>query len=140
MINTIVIEGRLGKEANLDVRQYEASDGTKHESKEARFNICHSKRYKGKDGEVNERKYWLHCLAKGATAELIKREVKKGDTLILQGQLWGYEKENEEGKTEVVHYLQVSSFAFGSKALGNLPPEPNNNPEIPADDGDDIPF
>lgn len=136
-LNSVTLLGNLGRDP--EVRSM--SDGTKV----ANLNLATTERWKDKQtGEKKEKTEWHRVTVWGPPAEIAERFCKKGNSILVQGQLetrkWTDQEGNERYTTEVVvrgfgGKLVLNGGSDGGGSSGG------GNPERGHDDMDDeIPF
>lgn len=139
-LNKVMLIGNLGKDPEV---RYTAS-GTAV----AGFSIATSEKFKGKDGEWQERTEWHNITLWGRLAEIAGEYLAKGKTVYIEGRLQTRKWQDRDGKdrytTEIVgEKMQMLSGKGeggggrqGGRPAGDAPSyeEPVFNPD------DDIPF
>lgn len=124
-MNSINIVGRLTRDPEMSV----VGDGVER----VRFTVA-SDRYIGKDKD-NETDFF-NCSLVGKRAAAIKEYFKKGDQIIIQGEMRSYKGNKEDTKDTTYWNVNVDKFAFGAQVKGDKKEAKNPagfNPE-------DIPF
>ena len=137
------ITGRIGKDA--EVRTLTSGDMA------ISFNVCHSEKYKDKDGVAKEIAHWVACTkwVKAGQSTKIADFLKKGQSVLVEGvpsaRAWV-----KDGSTDAASSLEcrVSNIELiGSAPQAAAPaapggtPQPNTQPQNwdkPVDD--DLPF
>jgi single-strand DNA-binding protein len=86
------------------------------ENKVAKFSLATNKTYT-KDGEKVTETAWHNILFWGKTAELCEKYVKKGSSLIVEGEIRYQSYENKDGQTVYVTEIigNALHFAGGKK-------------------------
>lgn len=112
----------------------------------ANFSIATSRKWKDKEGAMQEETEFHNVIAFGKTAETIGRYVIKGQELMVFGRLQtrSWEKDGaKQYRTEII----CEQFQFGAKAKGTEGTAPRETastdaPEYPEEDinPEDIPF
>ncbi len=139
-LNKVMLIGNLGKDPEV---RYTAS-GTAV----AGFSLATSERFKGKNGEWEDRTEWHNITLWGRLAEIAGEYLAKGKTVYIEGRLQTRKWQDRDGKdrytTEIVgEKMQMLSGKgegggrpAGSRAESQEPSyeEPAFNPD------DDIPF
>ena len=98
MINTVMLIGNAGRDAELRV--------TSQNQNFATFSLATSKRFQGHDGEWRENTQWHKIKILGKAAIRAADEIKKGDLVIIQnGEINYYE---HEGKS----YTEIKTFSY----------------------------
>jgi len=133
-VNKVILVGNLGRDPEL---RY-----TKDGQGVANFTIATNERWRGKDGNSQERTEWHRVVVWGKQAENCAQYLQKGRSVYLEGRLQTRDWEDREGNkrqtTEVV--AQTVQFLGGRGEGGgrqDSPPPPSSGPPP---DGDDIPF
>lgn len=106
MLNKMIIHGRLVADPEYN---------TKGDVKYCNFRVAWSKKYKEK-----ERKLFLNCVAFGYTAEFISNYFKKGQQILLEGELVTdtYEKDGEK-KSSTKMEVKEAHFCGDKKDSNN---------------------
>ena len=98
MVNKVILVGNLGSDPELKYTQ----GGTAV----ANFNLATSRKWKGKDGQMNEETEWSKIVVWGPTAEFCGKYLTKGNRIYLEGRLqtrkWQDQQGNDRYTTEVV--------------------------------------
>ena len=89
----------------------------------------------------NKKTLWIECGLWGKRGEGLNDSLKKGQQVIVSGELLTREYVDKEGQTKTTLYLNVQSLAFGS-APKNLEGQPATNSTTSNDAfvDDEIPF
>ena len=102
MYNFITLVGRLG--ADPDVKETTKGDNY------ASLSVATNERYKGKDGEYKEKTQWHKVMVfNPQVASSLQKYMKKGDTIIVQGQV-EYRSYESDGVTKYVTEVVVPRF------------------------------
>lgn len=133
MLNSTIIQGRLTKDVELRHTQ----SGTAVAS----FTVAWSEKYK-----EQEKKLFLPCVAWGGTCEFISKYFRKGDQIVIEGQLTTRDWQDSNGNKRQTIELTAERVHFaGSKNSGTQTTAPVvecDEPqfeEITMDNGD-LPF
>ena len=103
MYNNLTIIGRLG--ADPDVKETTKGDNY------ASLSVATNERYKGKDGEYKEKTQWHKVMVfNPQVASSLQKYMKKGDTIIVQGQV-EYRSYESDGVTKYVTEVVVPRFS-----------------------------
>jgi single-strand DNA-binding protein len=78
-INKVTILGNVGKDPEVKTINSGAVV--------ANFSVATSERFKGKDGEWQDRTEWHNLVAFARTAEIIRDYVRKGSKLLVEGKI-----------------------------------------------------
>lgn len=103
MYNFITLVGRLG--ADPDVKETIKGDNF------ASLSLATNERYKAKDGEYKEKTQWHKVIVfNPQVASSLQKFMKKGDTVIVQGQV-EYRSYEADGTTKYVTEVVVPRFS-----------------------------
>lgn len=92
--------------------------------------------WKSEDGQKREDKCFIDFQAFGKLAETIAKYSKKGNCLLISGQLKFDQWKAKDGSSHSKHRINLNSFQFiGTKPKDARPQEPEKDT-----DGNDIPF
>lgn len=106
----------------------------------AEFGIAVNRSWKTESGEKKDRASFFDCKAFGKRGEVIAQYVKKGQALLVEGELEQERWESKEGQKRSRVTINVTGFTFlagRSQSEREDSPPPAEEPP-PADD--DIPF
>jgi single-strand DNA-binding protein len=140
-VNKAILIGNLGKDPEL---RYTPSGRAV-----ASFSIATSEKWKGQDGENQEKTEWHNIVLWGRTAELAKEYLSKGSPVYIEGRIQtrSYEDKNGVKKyiTEIVGQRMQFLGRRGETGTDYTPPPPPPADEsAPFDDksvdDDDLPF
>lgn len=154
-VNKVILVGNLGKDP--DVRYTPGGAAV------ANFSLATNERWKGKDGNFEERTEWHNIVVWGKLAELCKEYLAKGRSVYVEGRLQTRSWDDKEGKkrytTEVVaqtlQFLDRRGGADAGSGAGSdvgarqaMPgqsnessaPTSNSDGPPPFDESDDVPF
>lgn len=95
--NHVTLEGNLVRDPDI---RYSAN-----KQKCARFTLAIGNDYKSKDGQVVKRTDFIDCVAWGALADILEKYTKKGNAILIDGQIERRDYERDGQKkyiTEVV--------------------------------------
>jgi single-strand DNA-binding protein len=135
-VNKVILIGNLGRDPEL---RY-----TKTGQAVANFTLATTDRFKGRDGDQQERTEWHRIVTWGKTAENCAQYLAKGRSVYVEGSLQTREWEDKEGnkrQTTEINALRVQ-FLGGPRGSGpggggqGGAPTPGSDPGA----GDDIPF
>lgn len=130
-LNKATIIGRLGQDPEVRTTQ----GGTKV----ATLSIATSEKWKGKDGQTQERTEWHRVVAWGRTAEVARDYLKKGSQVYIEGPIQTREWEDKDGQkryTTEIKALQLTMLGSGGRKS-----EPKREEPAPlAVDEGDLPF
>lgn len=136
-VNKVILLGNLGKDPEV---RYTAGGAAV-----ASFSLATSERFKGKDGQWEDRVEWHNVTLWGRLAEVAGEYLAKGKTAYIEGRLQTRKWTDKEGKdrytTEIVgeKMQMIGGKGEGQKSKpqqdsGNSYEEPTFNPD------DEIPF
>jgi single-strand DNA-binding protein len=110
-INKVIIIGRLGRDP--EVRYTASGDAV------ASIALATSKKYKDRQGELQEKTEWHHCTAWRKAAEVIGQYCKKGDRIYIEGELTT-EKWDKNGIDSYSTKINILNFELlGGNSSGN---------------------
>ena len=84
-----------------------------------RINIAHTKKWKNNAGEKHEQTYWFSVTAWRGSADILSQYVKKGDRLLVKGELTNREIETDNGGKHWVTNFTVTDFSLLGSSNGN---------------------
>jgi len=136
MVNKVILMGYVGQDPVIN---------NIGDVKNATFSLATSEKFTDKNGEKKEITDWHRIVCWRKQAELIEKYVQKGALLYIEGKLKqrSYEK---DGSKHFVTEIYINEMRFLSKPGANSPSSnPNTIPaptinDLPAGDGDDLPF
>lgn len=106
-MNRVILLGNTGRDP--DVRDI-------NDSKVAKFSFATNKVYKNKQGEKTTETQWHNIVMWGRLAETASKYIKKGISLIIEGEIAYRSYENKEGQTVYITEIIASNLHFfGSK-------------------------
>ena len=62
----------------------------------------------------NKKTLWIECGVWGKRGEALNDNLKKGQQVVVSGELQTKEYQDKEGQTKTTLYLNIQSLAFGS--------------------------
>ena len=104
MLNTSIVQGRLGKDIELRYSTGEKATAI------GRFSLGVTRNYKAPNGSYETD--WISCVAFGKTAENMDKFFHKGDMVIVSGRLQTGSYTNKEGAKVYTTDLVVNEFQF----------------------------
>ncbi|MDD2736205.1 MAG: single-stranded DNA-binding protein [Desulfuromonadaceae bacterium] len=138
-LNKVMLIGNLGKDPEV---RFTASGQAV-----AGFSLATSEKFKGKNGEWEERTEWHNITLWGKLAEISGEYLSKGKTIYVEGRLqtrkWQDKSGNDRYTTEIVGDKMQMLSPKGEKSGGDNSPAPKSNSsnyEEPPFQDDDIPF
>lgn len=129
-INTYVISGNLTKDPELRA----TTSGTSV----CNGSICYNSRRKGQSGDWEDAPNFFDFVAFGKAAEVLARK-KKGDRIVLNGELTQRSWESNEGERRSKVELLVREFVDASRQNATRKPAQEQYQESDVFD-EDIPF
>ncbi|NTV49476.1 MAG: single-stranded DNA-binding protein [Geobacteraceae bacterium] len=137
-LNKVMLIGNLGKDPEV---RFTASGQAV-----ASFSLATSEKFKGKNGEWEERTEWHNITLWGKLAEIAGEYLSKGKTIFVEGRLqtrkWQDKSGNDRYTTEIVGDKMQMLSPKGEKSGGetSAPKSSGANYEEPPFQDDDIPF
>lgn len=132
-MNKVILLGRIGKDPEL--RYTQSGQGI------ASFSLATTKKWT-KDGEKKEKTEWHSLKVWGKPAEIVKQYVRKGDMLLVEGEL-NYGEYEKDGIKRYTTDINVSNFEFMPKSNSDAPkqgPVPQTTQPAMTYTNDQIPF
>lgn len=140
-VNKVILVGRLGADPE---QRYTPSGAAA-----CNFTMATSEKWKGKDGQANERTEWHRIQVWGKLAEICAKYLAKGSQAYVEGRLqtrsWDDKDGNKRYTTEIVAQ-QVVFLGGGKRKEADSDPGGYGEPADPGGYGapsgadDDIPF
>ena len=96
MRNHIQLIGRLGQDPELKTFD--------NGSTKARISVATNRRYKTRDGEDAEETTWHRVVGFGATADIMRDRLTRGNRVLIEGRL-RYDSYEKDGHT--VNYSEI---------------------------------
>ena len=140
-VNKVILIGHIGKDP--EVRYMPSGEGI------ANITIATTEKWKGKDGEKQEKTEWHRVSFFGKLAEIVSEYVKKGSLIYVEGRLqtrkWQDQVGNDKYTTEIVADRMQMLGSKDSKPVEPPQDKPLDAPTAKAkgdfdDFKDDIPF
>lgn len=128
MVNFTIVQGRLVKDPELRTTNSGVSV--------INFTIAWNKKL----NDENERSLYIDCEAWRGTADLIGKYFKKGNEIVVEGELYTntYQNENGENRHQIRLLVNQVHFTFGNSKQEQTEKK-ENAPLTPIDD-DQLPF
>ena len=140
-MNQVNILGTLTKDVELNYATSGSAIG--------KFTIAYNKKFKGQDGQHQEKTSYFDCVAFGRRGEIISQYFSKGQRILVSGELEQDKWQDKDGNNRYAIKILVNGFDFIEKNNSssnngtqqqNAPiPEPQQMPEIDVD-GEGLPF
>ncbi len=99
-MNIVIFGGHLG--ADPETRYTQGGQAV------MTMRIAASEKWKGKDGQQQERTEWISAVLWGARAEALGKILSKGDALVVQGRLQTRSWEDKDGNKRYTTEINVS--------------------------------
>ncbi len=139
-LNSVFLLGRLTADADL---RY-----TPKGTPVCEFRVAVNRRYPKKEtGEWQEEAYYFPIIIWGQLAERLSERLKKGTAVLIQGELRSRDRETPTGEKRFFLEIFGRSVQILEKTAAFDTPEPepdiippDEEPDIPKDQLDDIPF
>jgi len=109
-INKVTLVGNVGDDPRVSEKEGEAFV--------AHFPLATSERYKDKNGEEVDKTEWHRVTVWNKQAEVIKKYLKKGDPLYVEGKITTSSYEDKEGVKRYSTDIICNNFLFLSTANG----------------------
>jgi single-strand DNA-binding protein len=84
-------------------------------NKNAKFSLATSSRHKDKEGETITDTQWHNIVIWGKLAELCEKYVKKGSSLIIEGEIRYRSYEDKNGETKYITEIVGNALHFAGK-------------------------
>lgn len=128
MVNFTIVQGRLVKDPELRTTNSGVSV--------INFTIAWNKKL----NDENERSLYIDCEAWRGTADLIGKYFKKGNEIVVEGELYTntYQNENGENRHQIRLLVNQVHFTFGNNKQEQTEKK-ENTPLAPIED-DKLPF
>lgn len=136
--NKVILVGNLTREPEL--RQFNTGGSV------TEFGLASSRKFKKKDGSMDEEVLFVDCKAWGKTGEVIQQYLGKGSPILVEGRLVLERWEDREGNNRSKVLVNVESFQFLNSSPDNQKPakqgsrKPVENDYDDDMDDDEIPF
>ncbi len=103
-INKVTLVGRVGEDPK--VNQY------KEDGEVAHFTFATDDNYTDKDGKAIKKTEWHRIVVWNKQAEVVKKYVKKGDPLYIEGKIRTNAWEDKEGNKRYSTEIHCENFLF----------------------------
>ena len=131
-INKVILVGNLG--ADPEVRY--TAGGTAV----ARFNVATTERFKGQDGNWQDRTEWHRIVAWAKLAEICGQYLSKGSQVYIEGKIQSSTWEKDGVKRTSYEIRADTMQMLGPRRSQDREPEPPFEPPPGDTPEDDIPF
>jgi len=102
-MNKVILKGNLGKDPEVKTFDW---------GKVAKFSLATTESYKNKEGEKVTNTEWHNVVFKGSICDVIKKEVHKGDQLLVEGKIVTRQYDDKNGVTHWATEVVCHSFEF----------------------------
>jgi len=117
-------------------------------SKVAKFSLATNKSYTNKQGEKITDTSWHNIVLWGKLAELAEKYVKKGNSVIIEGEISYRSYDDKEGRTVYITEIIGGALHFAGNKKEDIPKQiaesaesdPSYIPENSNDEMSDLPF
>lgn len=103
-VNRVIILGRLGQDPELKY----FPDGESY----CNFSMATSKRWKGKDGQSQEKTEWHRIVVYGKMAEICKQYLSKGNQVYVEGEIRTRRWKDKDGADRSMVEIISSTIQF----------------------------
>jgi single-strand DNA-binding protein len=143
-VNKVILIGNLGVDPEVKF----ISNGTAV----CNFSLATNEKWKGKDGEMQEKTEWHRIVVWGKTAEACGKYLSKGRQVYIEGRLQTRHYDDKDGNKRYVTEIVAEDVQFlgggdkeggGSRGGGDRDRDRGRNESPPPSGGspdDDIPF
>lgn len=136
-LNKVQFIGNLGKDPelkNLPTGQ-----------QVCKFSLAMSEKWKGKDGQMQEKTEWANIVVWGKLAGLCSQYLSKGRQCYVEGKFTTRSWDNKEGVKQYSTEIVAHEIKFLSPASGNNQSQPNHGfedapPVTQSSNEEDLPF
>lgn len=131
MVNRVFLIGNLGADPELRYTQSGTAVAT--------LSVATTRKWKDRDGNMQEETEWHRCLAWNKKAEFCGNYLNKGAKIYVEGRLKTRKWEDQQGSTRYTTEIIADT-------IQNLSPRQNADPAPPTPDrgyggtGEDVPF
>jgi single-strand DNA-binding protein len=107
-MNKVLLYGNVGKDA--EVKHLESGKTV------AKFGLATNKTYTNQSGEKITETQWHNIVMWGKTAETAEKWIKKGSSIIVEGEIQYRQYDDKDGNTKYITEINCDKFHFaGSK-------------------------
>jgi len=140
-MNKAILYGNIGKDP--EVKSLESGN------KVAKFSLATNKSYTNKQGEKITETAWHNIVLWGKLAELAEKYVKKGNSVIIEGEISYRSYENKDGQTVYITEIVGNALHFAGSKKEYEVKKPEIKDDIPehireqqevSDELSDLPF
>ncbi|OGC91134.1 MAG: single-stranded DNA-binding protein [candidate division Zixibacteria bacterium RBG_16_48_11] len=132
-VNKVILVGNLGKDPEL--RYTPAGQAV------ATFSLATNRKWKDKDGQMQDQTDWHNIVAWGRQAEIAKEYLKKGSPLFVEGRIQYRTYNDRDGNKRYITEIVAQSVQMLGRKGGEPGVEtpPDLEVEAPSSE-EDIPF
>jgi single-strand DNA-binding protein len=122
-VNKVILVGRLG--ADPEVKQTNGGGSV------CNFSVATSERFKGKDGEQQEKTEWHKIVVFGRLADICGEHLRKGKQVFVEGRLQSRSWDDEKtGAKKYVTEIVAQSVQFlGDSKRDDAQPQAQQQPQ-----------
>ncbi len=103
-INKVTLVGHVGEDPRI--KQY------KEDGEVAQFSLATDETYTDKDGKSTQKTEWHRIVIWNKQAQVVKKYVKKGDPLYIEGKIRTNSWEDKEGNKRYSTEIHCDNFLF----------------------------
>ncbi len=133
-MNRATILGRCA--SDLDVKKIESTG-----SSVVNFTVATNRKYKNKDGNLQEEAEYHRCVAYGNSADVLWKYLVKGKRVYVEGRLKTRKRQDSSGADRFSTEIIIENFIFldakGPQGEGGNEHEHESDHDLPTDD---LPF
>ena len=134
MYHTLILVGNLGRDPEM---RYTPSGQAV-----ATFSLATNRKWKDKEGQMQDQTEWHNIVAWGRQAEIAKEYLKKGSPLFVEGRIQYRTYNDREGNKRFITEIVAQSVQMlgrkGAEAAPDMPEE--TAAEAPPSSDEEIPF
>lgn len=114
-MNKVILYGNVGKDP--EVKTFEGG------SKVAKFSLATSSYSKDKNGDKVTQTEWHNIVVWNKLADICEKHVKKGSSLIIEGEIRYRQYEDREGNKKYITEISCNNLHFTGKKEETKPAE-----------------
>lgn len=134
-LNKVMIIGNLGKDPEVRMAG---------ENKVASYPVAVTEKYKGRDGQQQEKTEWVNVVCWGRLAEICEQYLRKGSSVYIEGKLetrsWDDKNTGEKKYRTEVRGLVMQMLGGRGEGGGAVAPQDTGFATMPPAPEDDLPF
>lgn len=133
MINKVILLGNVGKDP--ESRQLESGKWV------STFSMATSKKYKNKQGEVQNNTEWHNVKCFGNLAEIVSKYLKKGSKIYIEGEIKTESWKDNDNKTKYMTFIIMNELKMidSPNSQGSTPNQDQQQNNDVAE-SDELPF